>query len=173
MALDGERVLARAGTRMRIRRGGSLRRSNPASPDFDPDQSPFFHIARVLGQYSQRMDGHLKKRGLDMARWRVLNLVRTTPNIPISKLAETAVMRLPTTTKLVKRMVDEGLLLATGSTSDARVTELALSDEGERRLAEVQDTVAVIFEQALDGVDDSEVAFVVDLMRHIHGNMLL
>lgn len=117
------------------------------------------------------MDRHLKQVGIDMARWRVLNLVNMQPAAPLSRLAELAVMRLPTMTKLVYRMEAEGLVTTSSSTTDARVTVVNLSALGKTRLEDVRHTVARVFEHAFDGIEDVQILELMRLTGLIHDNL--
>lgn len=102
---------------------------------------PFYWISQVNGRYIQVLERRLKPVGLDMPRWRVLMTLYEDEYLSISKIAESSVLKLNTTTKIVQRMVAEGLV-TTRQGQDARVTEVSLTATGEKlrhvALAEAQ-----------------------------------
>lgn len=102
---------------------------------------PFYWISQVNGRYIQVLERRLKPIGLDMPRWRVLMTLYEDEYLSISQIAESSVLKLNTTTKIVQRMVAEGLV-TTRQGKDARVTEVTLTEAGEKQrhcaLAEAQ-----------------------------------
>lgn len=103
---------------------------------------PFYWISQVNGRYVQVLERRLKPIGLDIPRWRVLMALYEDGYLSISRIAEAAVLKLNTTTKIVQRMIAEGLVTTRQGLEDARVTEVTLTEAGEvlrhRALAEAQ-----------------------------------
>lgn len=103
---------------------------------------PFYWISQVNGRYVQVLERRLKPIGLDMPRWRVLMALYEDGHLSISRIAEAAVLKLNTTTKIVQRMILDGLVTTRQGVEDARVTEVTLTPTGEalrhRALAEAQ-----------------------------------
>lgn len=109
-----------------------------AKPDIFPAKGewPYYWITRVSARYTLRLEEALKPRGLDVSRWRVLQSLHEHGALGVSDLADFAILRLNTTTKIVQRMVADGLLDTRVSRKDARVTEVLLTTKG-RRQAEI------------------------------------
>lgn len=101
---------------------------------------PFYWIARVNARYVEALDRRLKPLGLDVPRWRVLMSLFDEDYLSVSEIAEFAVMKLNTATKVVQRMVAEGLVTTRVRPSDGRVTEVTLTPRGDelRRRAVVE-----------------------------------
>lgn len=101
---------------------------------------PFYWVARVNARYVEALDRRLKPIGLDVPRWRVLMSLFDEDYLSVSEIAEFAVMKLNTATKVVQRMVAEGLVTTRVRPSDGRVTEVTLTPRGDelRRRAVVE-----------------------------------
>jgi DNA-binding MarR family transcriptional regulator len=77
--------------------------------------------------------------GLTPQRYLLLLMIKGAPDrsgrSTVTELADRLQVAQSTVTELVARSVEAGLISREGSTSDARVTYLRLTPEGERRLA--------------------------------------
>ncbi len=93
---------------------------------------PFYWISQVNGRYVQVLERRLKPIGLDMPRWRVLMSLYEDGYLSVSEIAEFSVLKLNTTTKIVQRMIADGLVTTRQGVSDGRVTEVTLTAAGEK-----------------------------------------
>ena len=78
---------------------------------FDPHRWPFFWITQAVGRYLQRLETGLKRGDLDISRWRVLMCLHPNRPTSVSEIAELAIVKLPTMTKIVQRMQADGLVM--------------------------------------------------------------
>jgi len=101
-----------------------------ASGEFDIEQWPFYWLTRVTGRYLHEMEIALKALGLDIPRWRVLMSLRGDRVLSVSEIADNAIVKLPTMTRIVQRMQIDGLVRCRQSAADGRVTEVELTDAG-------------------------------------------
>jgi MarR family transcriptional regulator, organic hydroperoxide resistance regulator len=153
------------------RRTGSWRRANPLDPDFEISGSPFYWLARVDGRYTLRMDAVLKRIGMDVPRWRVLMLLAEHSPASVSTLAEHAIIRMSTMTKIVHRMKAEGYVDTRVSATDGRVTEVLLMPKGRQAVKQVRAQAGRIFQQAFHDLSDSQLAGLNDVLRQIFQNL--
>ncbi|MGZ2259362.1 MarR family winged helix-turn-helix transcriptional regulator [Roseobacter sp. A03A-229] len=72
----------------------------------------------------------LKALNVQVETWRVLQSLRASEGITMRELAEVVLMNPPTLTKLVDRMVADGLVQRQLSPEDQRRVQLALTDLG-------------------------------------------
>lgn len=72
----------------------------------------------------------LKALNVQVEAWRVLQSLRASEGITMRELAEVVLMNPPTLTKLVDRMVADGLVQRQLSAVDQRRVQLALTDLG-------------------------------------------
>lgn len=101
---------------------------------------PFYWISRVNARYIQVLERKLKPIGLDMPRWRVLISLYEEEYLSVSEIAEFSVMKLNTATKVVQRLVADGMVSTRVRPSDGRVTEVTLTEKGDemRRVALIE-----------------------------------
>ena len=147
------------------------RRANPDDPEFEIASSPFYWLARTTSRYELSMDAVLKRIGMDVPRWRVLMLLEEHSPASVSALADHAIARLSTMTKLVLRMKSEGYVETRVSEKDGRVTEVLLTQKGHDALDQVRVYAGRIFEQAFRDIDDEQIQGLNALMQHILRNL--
>ncbi|PCD78656.1 MarR family transcriptional regulator [Acetobacter orleanensis] len=147
------------------------RAADPKDPLFSANSSPFFHLARLVGLYQLRMDTHLKRIGMDMPRWRVLAILHEEDCAPMSRIAERAVFRISTTTKLIYRMESEGLTSTSVSEHDGRVTEVRLTDKGRDTFEGIRSVASLVFERAFHNCDDDEIKMLLKTSRKLYDNL--
>ncbi len=147
------------------------RKANPADPAFRIVSFPFYWLARVDGRYALSLDAVLKKIGMDVPRWRILmQLIEHSP-ASVSELAEHAIIRLSTMTKIILRMKAEDYVETRPSAVDGRVTEVLLTEKGRKAVEQVRTQASRIFQQAFHDLDDSQINTLNETLRHIFHNL--
>lgn len=154
-----------------VSEGEVRRRADPVDELFALDDSPFYWISRVSGRYVQDMGAVLRKVGMDVPRWRVLMILHETNPASISTIAERAVIKLSTVTRIVQRMQAEGLVTCSPRASDARVTEVWLTPAGAEAVEKVRSRASRIFHQAFDSVSEAEITVFIRLLRRLFENL--
>jgi DNA-binding MarR family transcriptional regulator len=97
--------------------------------------------------------------GLSLSSYDVLVTIESAPDrrVRMSELADAVLLSRSGLTRLVGRLVDQGLLERVGCENDARGAYAVLTDAGRRRLGEARGThLRGIRERFLDRLDDSE-----------------
>lgn len=135
------------------------------------NRSPFYQVVRMLARYSARMNAILKPAGLDVPKWRVLMMLCEKKPFTVSELADEAVVNISTMAKIITRMIADGLVTTQTSTTDARSTEVFITDEGQRVLERVRDKVNYLFKEALRGVTKTEIQLLNTLSVNIYDNL--
>src|SRR3954454_7182474 len=94
-------------------------------------------LRRVLRAFLNRSDKVVRAHGLTPRRYELLLLLRVAPpaDATVTSLAASLEVGQSAATQLVQRAESDGLVERRLSQADARVHELRLSEEGERRLA--------------------------------------
>ena len=146
-------------------------RYNPSSDDFHKEDFPFYWLAQVHGRYSQAMEKNLKKVNLDIPRWRILATLNQEGHCSISQIAMHSIAKLPTVTKIVQRMKDEGLVESQISSDDGRVTEVMITEKGIHALNEIQDTTAPLFKQSFKGMTEAQIKRLNKLLEQLFHNL--
>ncbi|HKN04482.1 MAG TPA: MarR family winged helix-turn-helix transcriptional regulator [Buttiauxella sp.] len=129
----------------------------PANTDFHREEFPFFWIVNVYSRYTQIMEITLKKAQLDVSGFRVLMVTHQYGKASISQISEYAMVKMPTVTKIVGRLRDEGLVTTASSEQDARVTEVMLTAVGQEKVEEAYRLAGKVFEKGFKGMSASQV----------------
>ena len=128
----------------------------PTSGNFDIQTWPMYWLARLASKYSLAMEKRLKRVGMDVPRWRVAILLKLYSELSISQLAEHSIVKLPTITKIVYRMQDEGLVSIKTSETDGRVSIVSLTEQGAAKLRSVDESTDKLFARVFEGLSEAE-----------------
>lgn len=131
---------------------------NPGTRAFQINKYPFYLLNRLVSRYNVIIEARLKTIGIDIPYWRVLMILGQKMPRSVGQLAEAAVIPLSTMTRILQRMSGASLIACTPLESDNRVTEVALTSEGESKLAEARSLTAPVYAQVIKGfsIDDFE-----------------
>jgi len=147
------------------------RKADPADPLFELAHSPFYWLSRVSGRYMLDMGSSLRRIGMDVPRWRVLMILHEHDPASVSTLADLAVIKLSTMTRIVQRMQAEGLVTCNPRATDARVTEVRLTPAGSHAMEQVRGQASRIFRHAFNGVSDKELTVFNGVLRRLFANL--
>lgn len=139
--------------------------------DFRMEEWPFYWLTRFTGRYLRQMELALKPIGLDVPRWRVLMILRTDQAQSVGELADHAIVKLPTMTKIVQRMQADDLVSCRQSELDGRVTQVTLTEAGRVAGQAAWEAANRIYRQAFEDVSPKEVATLNRLLRTITRSM--
>lgn len=132
---------------------------------------PFYWVARLGGVYFSRMEAALKPVGLDLPRWRVLSTLFEEERLSVSDIADHAISKLSTMTKIIQRMQFDGLVTCQPCETDGRVTEVIITAKGREAGQQAWDIADRIFQQAFKGISPSQQRQLVQTLRTITENM--
>lgn len=96
-----------------------------------------YALAAAHRKLHVELSDKLKALNVQVETWRVLQSLRVSKGITMRVLAETVLMNPPALTKLVDRMVADGLVQRQLSPQDQRQVHLALTDIGVQRSDEI------------------------------------
>lgn len=145
--------------------------ADPGSPRFLIEHSPFFLMNRTVSTYALRMEQALQMVGADIPRWRVLVLASERGPISVSAIADLAVIRLSTATKVIQRLERDGLVSLRCSPRDARVTEVRITKQGRAVTRLVRGAASTIYKEAFAGISAAEIRQLNSLLRRIFANI--
>lgn len=100
-----------------------------------------YAIAAAHRKVTQSLSDGLKRLGVQIEAWRVMELLEGDTRPTMGELARMALMNPPTLSKLVDRMVSDGLVHRKVAQSDQRQVNLLLTDLGRKRMLEVRQEV--------------------------------
>ena len=143
----------------------------PANDEFDINEFPFYWIALINSKYSIEMEKKLKKINLDISRWRIAMLLKIHGEMSISDICHHAVAKLPTITKIVYRMQDNGLVTVRNSAKDGRVSVVSITEQGLDKIHQIVDTTGDLFDRAFKGFTDTEIKRMIKLNKKLLANL--
>ncbi len=94
-------------------------------------------LARASHVVVQGFGEELRQRGTSLPVWRVLAALHASPGLTVTGLAEACLLQQPTMTKLLDRMVRDGLVTRAPDARDRRIVRVALTPDGEAKAAEL------------------------------------
>ncbi|WP_295530937.1 MarR family transcriptional regulator [Novosphingobium sp. Chol11] len=142
-------------------------RANPASPGFRLEESPFYWLTQASGRYLLQMERNLKAIGMDVPRWRVLMILAEDEPAAVSVLSERSVVKLATMTRIVQRMVADGLVATEISETDGRVTHVRMTDAGRAALEKVRAEGSRVFSATFPDTRAQDVDVLVGQLRRL------
>lgn len=151
----------------------SIRASDPASPGFRFEDSPTYWLTRATGRYLQVIERRLKRIGMDVPRWRVLMILAEAEPASVTELSEHAIVKLATMAKIVQRMEAAGLVSTRPRATDARVTEVTITEAGRAALIQVREVASGVYGRAFGELSEAELDTMIGLMRRVFGALEL
>ena len=157
--------------RSSARAGALKRRGDPASDGFQLCNSPFFLLSRMSNRYVLDMEAVLKTIQMDIPRWRTLMIVREREPSSVSEIADLACIRLTTMTRVVQRLVRQGLARVEQRVEDGRKTDVYLTAAGRRACADVRRIASRVYARAFADFSDEDVGQLCELLRRAQANL--
>ena len=143
----------------------------PTAESFNLQEFPYYWITQVHAQYVQNIDNALKKYGLDNSRRRILLALSSKPHASVSELSDMIISKMSTTTKIVYRLKDEGLVETYSCQSDGRITRVFLTDRGIEMINKINDLTSVVLEQSFDGLTPLQLEKMMDSLKVLLKNL--
>lgn len=95
------------------------------------DDYLLYLLARASHVVSAEFHGILRRAGVAVPVWRVLATLSGSPGETVSGLADSCLLQQPTMTKLLDRMVRDGLVKRLPDARDRRVVRIQMTPRGE------------------------------------------
>jgi DNA-binding MarR family transcriptional regulator len=128
----------------------------PSSINFEFRKYPFYWVMRLGNRYTHVMESRLKKLNMNITSWRIGLILRENGTLTMSEVAKHAVGRLPTITKSIYRMQNQGFVTVKQSDNDGRVTMVSITDQGLDTINQVIENTTKTIDRAFDGLSKSE-----------------
>jgi DNA-binding MarR family transcriptional regulator len=148
-------------------------RGDPGNEAFQIADSPFYLMARTTGRYGIDMENALRRIDMDMPSWRALMIVREKNPSSVSEIAERAVLRLSTMTRVVQRLEKRGLVEVAARERDARVTEVFITPAGESVVEQIRAIASRIYNIAFHDLTADEIGMLNQLLSRVFHNLAI
>jgi DNA-binding MarR family transcriptional regulator len=131
------------------------------------DDYLLYLLARASHLISAEFHKQLRRRGISVPVWRVLASLVGSSGETVTGLAETCLLQQPTMTKLLDRMVRDGLVRRSQDTRDRRVVRVALTARGEMIASELVQAAKLHEVEVLARHPEAEAIAIKTLLRAI------
>ena len=143
----------------------------PNNSHFDHLKYPSYWVARLESLYSVEMEKSLKPLGMNISRWRVGLLLKEHEILTVSEISNEALMKIPTTTKIVQHMEKEGLVDVFKQESDGRVRLVKLTKQGESQINKIVQQTAPMLENIFSNFSVEELETFLTLSQKLFDNL--
>jgi DNA-binding MarR family transcriptional regulator len=128
-------------------------------------------IYRITNQLNQALRKRLKRSGINLARWRVLAVLKDNGRMNISQIVERTVIEQPTVSRIVDQLEREGLASREVCDEDSRFVQVMLTQAGEKAFREIYPTATKHQEQALQDFTKQEIKTLIGFLERIQNNI--
>ncbi len=129
---------------------------------------PFFWISQINAAYTNALERRIKAYGIDIPRWRAMMSLYEDQYLSVSEIAEFSAQKLNTTTKVVQRMMNDGLVSTRVRPQDGRVTEVCLTDKGEKLRKQAFAEAQAIFDTTFDELSETDIQALNSTLSQLH-----
>ena len=129
------------------------------------DDYLLYLLARASHVVSAEFHGILRRAGVAVPVWRVLATLSGSPGETVSGLADSCLLQQPTMTKLLDRMVRDGLVKRLPDARDRRVVRIQMTPRGEAVVTELLDSAKKHETEVLARHPELDSMAVKDLLR--------
>jgi len=126
---------------------------------------------RITSKLNMRIRKRLRMSGINLARWRVLAVLRANGEINLGRVVELTVMEQPSVSRIVTQLVKEGLVKRKLSSADSRIVLVRLTAAGVKAFKSIYPTAEAHQALALRGFTKAEVNKLTAFLRRIQKNI--
>ena len=144
---------------------------DPSNPTFRLENSPFYLMAHADFKYHEDMDKVLHKHGVSKPIYRVMTVLREQQPASIGAIAEAALTKRSTISRIIDRMVEQGLVSTEPNPEDNRITEVTLTPAGQQTLRKLTPIVGRQFSRAMVGISNRDIAHLLRTLKKISDNL--
>lgn len=129
---------------------------------------PFYWISQINSAYVDVLERRIRHIGIDIPRWRAMMSLYEDQYLSVSEIAEYSAQKLNTTTKVIQRMIKDELVRTRVRPTDGRVTEVCLTEKGDRLRKLALAEARAIYDQTFAGISPDKVDELNRLMSEMH-----
>ena len=126
---------------------------------------------RITNQLNRALRKKLKRSGINLARWRVLAVLKDDGRMNIGQIVERTIIEQPTVSRIVDQLEREGLAVRETCDDDSRFVQVKLTQGGKKAFREIHPTAIGHQEQALQGFTQQEIKTLTGFLERIQNNI--
>jgi DNA-binding MarR family transcriptional regulator len=128
-------------------------------------------IYRITGQLNRNLRKKLRRSGINIARWRVLAVLRDHGRLNIGQIAEETLIEQPTVSRIVNQLEKENLAVRESAGIDMRFVQVSLTPQGQEAFNEIYPIAVKHQQQALMDFEPQEIDMLMGYLRRIQNNI--
>jgi DNA-binding MarR family transcriptional regulator len=128
-------------------------------------------IYRITSQHNRLLRKRLRRSGINIARWRVLAVLRDNGRMNISQIVERTIIEQPTVSRIVNQLEREGLAFRESCDQDSRFVQVMLTEAGEQAFREIYPVATRHQEQGLKDFSQQEIETLIGFLERIQENI--
>ncbi len=128
-------------------------------------------IYRITNQLNRNLRLRLRRSGINIARWRVLAVLKDHGRMNMSQIVERTIIEQPTVSRIVDQLEREGLACRETCDQDSRFVQVRLTEAGEQAFVDIYPTATRHQEQALQGFSPGEIKALISFLERIQNNI--
>ncbi|WP_068085097.1 MarR family winged helix-turn-helix transcriptional regulator [Novosphingobium rosa] len=144
---------------------------DPTDSGFRLAHSPFYLIAHADFRYHEDVSTVLEKQGVNKNMYRIMTVLREDEPAAITRLADRALIKRSTVSRIVDRMTEMGLTSTSTDEADNRVTVVELTKAGYEVLDKLTPVVAEQFRRAMVDLSSEDIETLIGLLQRIGINL--
>jgi len=126
-----------------------------------------YALAAAHRSLTQTLSERLRKHGVQIEAWRILEFLDNGERLTMGRLAELALINRPALSKLVDRMVADGMVHRQIATSDQRQINLLLTAIGKKRMMQIRQEIVEQEDEMLSRIGAVQQKELVAALRNI------
>ena len=146
-------------------------RSAPGDKGFVLDDYALYNLNRAAATYNEEMAKALKAYELDVMEWRILMLLDDKNPSSVGELARRSVSKMPTVTRMLTRMEEQGLVKRKALSGDRRIVEIFITPKARKALQMVQTIGKGVYQRAFESINAGDIARVTTTLKKIRENL--
>ena len=127
-------------------------------------------IYRITSQLNRALRKKLKRSGINIARWRVLAVLKDNGRMNIGQIVERTIIEQSTVSRIVDQLEREGLASREICYEDSRFVQVVLTKLGEKAFKEIYPVATEHQIQALKGFTKNEIKTLIGFLERIQTN---
>lgn len=149
----------------------SAGKGDPSSDNFDLHEYLFYLIAQAMDKYEHGIEEVLKPVGFNKTRWRILMALRDSNGSSVSEISEMTSTRRSTTSRVIERMEEDGLVYRRPNKRDNRITEVYLEKKGIDSLNRIVTVIGKQYRRSVNGIAASDLRLVRKSLQAVIENL--
>jgi len=143
----------------------------PGDKAFVLDDYALYNLNRTAATYNEEMAKALKAYDLDVMQWRILMLLNDKNPSSVGELARRSAAKMPTVTRMLTRMEEQGLVARRALKGDRRIIQIRMTAKARKTLRMVQAIGNSVYERAFEGIGVRDLTRLTHTLKSIRENL--